>query len=65
MDRQTCLPRYTEEDHYFPHVMMALPFYLVAYSFLQGKRQSVYLYLQLREQVTQLYQYKEVVYMYL
>ena len=45
--------------------MMALPFYLVAYSFLQGKRQSVYLYLQLCEQVTQLYQYKEVVYMYL
>ena len=45
--------------------MTALPFYLVANSFLHGKRQSVYLYLQLREQVTQLYQYKEVVYMYL
>jgi len=44
---------------------MALPFYLVAYSFPQGKKQSVYLYLQLREQVTQLYPYKEMVYIYL
>ena len=40
--RRTCLPpSYTKGDYDFPGVIMASPFHMVAYPFLQGKRPNI------------------------
>lgn len=45
MGRRICLLRSSiKGDHYFPDVIMALQFYLVAYPFLRGKRKSTRIY---------------------
>ena len=43
--RRPCLPHgFMKGNHYFLDVIMVLPFYLVAYPFLYGKRQSTGIY---------------------
>lgn len=38
-------PSYVKVDHYFPDVIMALPFYLAAYPFLRGVKEAFYSYM--------------------
>ena len=54
MGRRICLLRsYIKGEHYFPAVIMALQFYLVAYPFLRGY-EEIYPYLRLRLRVCNL-----------